>query len=232
MLGTHEVMSTDITLYWGSGSIPCWRAMICLEEKGLSGYDSKLISLEKKEQKSDEILKINPRGQVPAFKHGDVVVNESMAICLYLENIFKKQGTQLLPDDPSHQALVLQRFMETQNIMDKSKALFYYRLQTKQEDWDQECIVEKIKALAEELSLWEKYLSQSGDGFLITEDFTLADAALIPALAFLKRMKLPMKEGFPHLASYYERVKDRPSVQSGWPPHWKETPGYDYLKDV
>ncbi|XP_078596914.1 glutathione S-transferase A-like isoform X1 [Branchiostoma floridae x Branchiostoma japonicum] len=180
MLGTHEVMSTDITLYWGSGSIPCWRAMICLEEKGLSGYDSKLISLEKKEQKSDEILKINPRGQVPAFKHGDVVVNESMAICLYLE----------------------------------------------------ECIVEKIKALAEELSLWEKYLSQSGDGFLITEDFTLADAALIPALAFLKRMKLPMKEGFPHLASYYERVKDRPSVQSGWPPHWKETPGYDYLKDV
>ncbi|XP_078597489.1 glutathione S-transferase A-like [Branchiostoma floridae x Branchiostoma japonicum] len=226
-------MSSDMTLYWGSGSIPCWRVMICLVEKELSDYNSKLVSFEKKEQKSDEVMKINPRGQVPAFKHGDVVVNESMAICLYLENTFKNQGTQLLPDDPSQQALVLQRFMETQNIMDKAKALFFHRFRTKQEDWDQGYVGEKIKALAEELPLWENYLSQYGEGSFITgKDFTLADASLVPALAYLMRMKLPMKERFPCLASYYERVSDRPSVQSGWPPHWKDTPGYDYLKDV
>ncbi|KAI8520087.1 hypothetical protein Bbelb_033440 [Branchiostoma belcheri] len=226
-------MSSDITLYWGSGSVPCWRPMICLEEKGLSGYNSKLISFEKKEHKSDEIMKLNPRGQVPTFKHGDVVVNESMAICLYIENAFKNQGTKLLPDDPSQQALVLQRFVETQNIMEKNNALVYYKYRTKQEDWDQAFIAEKSKALAEELPLWEKYLSQYGEGSFITgKDFTLADAGLIPALAFLVRMQLSLKERFPLLASYYERVKDRPSVQSGWPPHWKDSPGMGYLKDV
>ncbi len=37
---------------------------MALEEKGLQGYISKLISFDKKEHKSEEVLKINPRGQV------------------------------------------------------------------------------------------------------------------------------------------------------------------------
>ena len=41
--------------------------MIALEEKELSGYTSKLISFEKKEQKSEEVLKWNPRGQVSSL---------------------------------------------------------------------------------------------------------------------------------------------------------------------
>lgn len=51
-------------LYWASGSPPCWRAMLVLEEKGLSRYPNKLISLQKRENKSEELLKWNPRGQV------------------------------------------------------------------------------------------------------------------------------------------------------------------------
>ena len=57
-------MASNIFLYWGSGSPPCWRVMMCLEEKGLLGYRSKFCSFEKKEHKSEEVLKINPRGQV------------------------------------------------------------------------------------------------------------------------------------------------------------------------
>lgn len=51
-------------LFWGSGSPPCWRVMLALEEKGLSGYANKLVSFDKGEHKSEEILKWNPRGQV------------------------------------------------------------------------------------------------------------------------------------------------------------------------
>jgi len=57
-------MASEMFLYWGSGSPPCWRAMLALEEKGLSGYPNKLISFDKKEHKSEELLKWNPRGQV------------------------------------------------------------------------------------------------------------------------------------------------------------------------
>lgn len=51
-------------LLWGSGSPPCWRVMIALEEKNLQGYDQKLLSFDKAEHKSQEVLTLNPRGQV------------------------------------------------------------------------------------------------------------------------------------------------------------------------
>ena len=38
--------------------------MIALEEKKLQGYRHKLLSFEKGEHKSQEVLEINPRGQV------------------------------------------------------------------------------------------------------------------------------------------------------------------------
>ena len=56
-----------MTLLWGSGSAPCWRVMIALEEKNLQGYNHKLLSFDKMEHKSQEVLDINPRGQVPSL---------------------------------------------------------------------------------------------------------------------------------------------------------------------
>ena len=61
-------MAQDMMIYWGSGSGPCWMALMALEEKGLQGYNQKLISFEKKEHKSEEVLKLNPRGQVRRSK--------------------------------------------------------------------------------------------------------------------------------------------------------------------
>lgn len=59
-----ESMAKSMSLLWGSGSTPCWRVMITLEEKKLQGYKHKLLSFEKGEHKSQEVLEINPRGQV------------------------------------------------------------------------------------------------------------------------------------------------------------------------
>lgn len=61
-----ESMAKSMSLLWGSGSTPCWRVMITLEEKKLQGYKHKLLSFEKGEHKSQEVLEINPRGQVGA----------------------------------------------------------------------------------------------------------------------------------------------------------------------
>lgn len=38
--------------------------------------------------KTPEVLKLNPRGQVPVFKDGDVLVNESLAAIQYLEEAY------------------------------------------------------------------------------------------------------------------------------------------------
>jgi glutathione S-transferase len=59
-------MSNEIFLYWGSGSTPCWRIQIVLEEKNVK-YSQKMLSFEKNEHKSEEIMSLNPRGQVKSY---------------------------------------------------------------------------------------------------------------------------------------------------------------------
>ncbi|MEQ2249792.1 hypothetical protein ILYODFUR_033030, partial [Ilyodon furcidens] len=57
--------------------------------------------------------------QVPAFKHGNITVNESYAACFYLESQFKPQGTKLIPDGTEEQALMYQRMFEGLTFYDK-----------------------------------------------------------------------------------------------------------------
>ena len=54
--------------------------------------------------KSEEILKLNPRGQVPTFVDDGIVVNESLAILLYLQD--KYPQPTLLPASIEGRALV------------------------------------------------------------------------------------------------------------------------------
>ena len=57
-------MST-MKLHWGSGSPPCMKAIMVLAEKELwEKCPNVLVQFSKKEHKSDEIMKTNPRGQV------------------------------------------------------------------------------------------------------------------------------------------------------------------------
>jgi len=219
----------DMFLYWGSGSIPCWRPMIVLEEKKLSGYGNKLISFQAREHKSEEIMKINPRGQVPTFRHGNIVVNEHKGICHYLENQFKNQGTKLIPDEPLDQANVLQRMFETDSLTDKAaKNIMYYLMMTPKDQIDAKHLEQKHKDLRSELEIWEDYLANS---HLCGSQFTMADVYFFPIVAFLVRGSLSLEKR-PNMKKYYEKLSSRPSIQASWPPHYKETPPTETFKDI
>ncbi|XP_034017456.1 glutathione S-transferase A-like [Thalassophryne amazonica] len=228
-------MAEDMKLLWGSGSPPCWRAMIALHEKNLQDYNHTLLSFEKMEHKSQEVLSLNPRGQLPTFTHGDVIVNESYGICFYLESRFKSQGNQLIPDGPAEQALMYQRMFEGLTFCEKLNAVIYYdydwfvpeaerQKSTLKRNWD---------TLTAELNLWESYLQKLGShSYLAGATFTLADVTVFPTVATLFRFGLPA-ERYPKLAEYYALMKERPSIKASWPPHWLENPtGQDSLKDV
>ncbi|KAG5265034.1 hypothetical protein AALO_G00260710 [Alosa alosa] len=224
-------MAKDMFLLWGSGSPPCWRVMIALEEKNLQGYQHKLLSFEKGEHKSKEVLDINPRGQLPAFRHGTNVVNESFAACMYLENQFKSQGNSLIPSDPAEQALVYQRSFEALNLHQKMVDLITYTRRTPEEERHEEAVKRNKEGATAELQIWESHLQKTGP-YLAGKNFSMADVVFFPTLALGFRLGLSQKK-YPKLGGYHDLLKNRPSIKASWPTHWLQNPPtMDPLKDL
>ncbi|XP_067111378.1 glutathione S-transferase A-like [Osmerus mordax] len=225
-------MAKSMTLLWGSGSPPCWRVMIALEEKNLQGYNQKLLSFAKGEHRSQEVLDINPRGQLPAFQHGDNILNESYAACMYLESLFKSQGRKLVPDGAAEQALMYQRMFEGLTLHQKLSDVVYYNLKVPEAERLDSALKRNLEALATELTLWEGYMQKMEAGsYLAGKDFSLADITVFPVIAYAFRFGLSA-ERYPRLGQYNDLMNDRPSVKATWPPHWLESPGSGTLKDL
>ncbi|XP_035038883.1 glutathione S-transferase A [Hippoglossus stenolepis] len=225
-------MAKDMTLLWGSGSPPCWRLMIALEEKNLQGYNSTMLSFEKMEHKSEVVMKMNPRGQLPSFKHGSNLLNESYAACMYLESQFKSQGNKLIPDCPAEQAMMYQRMFEGLTLTQKMADVIYYTWKVPEEERHDSAVKRNKDNLSTELKLWEGYLKKASGSFLAGKSFSLADVTVFPGVAYLFRFGLT-EERYPKLTAYYNCLKERPSIKASWPPTWLETPqGQDTLKDV
>jgi glutathione S-transferase len=83
-------MADQLTFYhnpMSRGRIAHWM----LEELGVP-YETKILSLDKREHKSPEYLAINPMGKIPTIVHNGTVVTEAAAICAYLADAFPKAG--------------------------------------------------------------------------------------------------------------------------------------------
>ncbi|XP_039876845.1 glutathione S-transferase A-like [Simochromis diagramma] len=224
-------MAKDMTLWWGSGSPPCWRVMIALEEKKLQGYNQKLLSFEKGEHKSKEVMDVNPRGQLPAFKCGDKIINESYGACFFLECEYMSQGTKLIPVNSSEKALVLQRTFEGNTLHQKMADVFMYNRRVPENERHESAFKRLKETLTGEVQMWEGHLQKTPGGFLAGKSFSMADVIVYPSVALLFRMGLCEKR-YPKLSEYHKNLKDRPSIKATWPPLWKDTPGQDFLKDI
>ncbi|XP_042362561.1 glutathione S-transferase A-like [Plectropomus leopardus] len=224
-------MAQDMTLLWGSGSPPCWRVMITLEEKKLQGYNQELLSFEKMEHKSKKVMDMNPRGQLPSFKYKDYTLNESYAACMYLESQFKS-GEKLIPDCPAEKAMMYQRMFEGLTLNQKAGDVIYYNWKVPEGERHDSAIKRNREALTAEIKLWEGYLQKGPGPFLAGKSFSLADVTVFPGIAYLFHFGLCEKR-YPKLAAYYNSLKDRPSIRATWPPTWKESPQpQDLLKDI
>lgn len=218
-------MASKVFLYWGSGSAPCWRVLLALEEKGVP-YESKLLEFSKNDHKGEEVLKWNPRGQLPTLVFDNsFAINESFAASEFLEKQYAQQGTKLTPDGKTEFAKMLQRKSEISNLDGKGREVIVYNLfkvGAVDGKLDPEKSKKLVDAFLEELKHWEKYASE-GD-YIAGSAVTLADVLLFPNIAVYHRMGLDLEKHAPHLFNYYNRMVKRPSVEKTWPPHWKTSP--------
>jgi glutathione S-transferase len=71
-----------------------------LHELG-AAWEPRIIDFRRDEQLSPEYLAINPMGKVPAIRHAGVVVAETVAIFIYLADLYRDAGLAPALDDPA-----------------------------------------------------------------------------------------------------------------------------------
>ncbi len=208
-----------LSLYWVSGSIPSWRVMLALEEKGLPYTAHRLRVMGKDRQtRSPEFLAINPRGQAPALVlPGGAVVVESLAILSFLERYAPRPA--LLPSDPAALSVVLSRMHAVEILRGIYRPLEQlFRPLKVLQPHEISAAREVLLRLPGELAIWEDYLT--GQDFIASDAMSLADCSLYPALAYQVRRGLDLSD-FPRLQGYLARIAARPSAKAALPVGWE-----------
>ena len=217
-----------IELYWGSGSPFAWRVMLTLEVKGLD-YQSKLLEFSKGEHKSPEYLKLNPRGKVPTLKDGDFVVYESLAIMTYLDR--KYPPPPLFGDSPAATGQIWRVISECESYLvsaaDKVvRPMFFGKGLDKLDE-----IRQAAQAIRNELDTLNERLSNTS--WLVGNHLSGADLAVFPVLQLILRAAVkdaaqpfnfgfaPLRQNYPNLARWVERIEALPNYQRTYPPHWR-----------
>jgi glutathione S-transferase len=220
---------SELEVFWGSGSQPSWRVLLTLEVKR-QAYKSTLISFSAGEHKTPEFLRMNPRHRVPVLKHGDFVLNESLAILTYLDRKFPEPP--LFGRNPEEAGLISRSISEFSNYLEPAlvdgvvRPIFFNKV---------EALKDSIEAKAKDVhvELQGHEASLAGRQWLVGDAMSAADivifpqfmgllrAATRPAAAGLELGFLPFEQTYPNLAAWMARIQALPGYENTYPPHWR-----------
>jgi glutathione S-transferase len=190
---------------------------IFMREKGIELPLVK-VDLMAGENRREPYLSKNPTGQMPALELDDgTVITEIIAICGYLDDVYKDKGPSLIGSTAKERA-------ETQmwtrridlNIAEPLLAGFRYAEGLKLFRERIRCIPEAadgLKAIARDNLAWLDRL-MAGKEFVVGSRFTMADIWLFCVLDFAKTVGQALDPALANLGAWYERVKARPSMSA------------------
>lgn len=196
-----------------------YRVRIALKLKGLE-YEYKAVNLLKGEQFSPEFTKLNPIGYVPVLVDEDIVLSDSFAIVMYLEEKYPQHP--LLPRDLLRRAINYQ----AANIVSSS-------IQPLQNLSVLKCIAEKVNP--DEQYVWardhigkgfaalEKLLNDYAGKYATGDEVCLADCFIAPQLHSAIRFKLDMTL-YPLLSRLNEAYNELPAFIDSAPENQPDTP--------
>ena len=216
-----------LRLFSGPLSMFGAKAEIALREKGV---DFELVMVpfvkgDRYDPKHPDVLRINPKGQVPVLIHGDVELFDSTQIFEYLEDAFPRPP--LWPEAPKARAEARLLELKADEIVFMNIA----RLFGLEERPDDPVAVAARAKAAEHYALMEAQLD--GRDYL-AGPFTYADIGLFMAQFYGERKGALLSEGAtPRLFAWRARVLARPAVRTviGRMGAWlasqaREVPGY------
>lgn len=207
---------------YASGSPPAWKVWLALEHKEIA-YELQLVSFQHGDLKKPEFLAKNPRGKVPFIEDDGLVLWESSAILEYLED--KYPDKPLLPRDVPARARIRRLAVEADLYFHPAaRQLLFQTLYRPDGGHDPAEI-----ALAREEVLREcaRFDAELGDGFFGGAEVSLADFAVYPVTALIRRVDVLQPENGigdalgGALAAWMKRVEALPYFARTLPPHWK-----------
>ncbi|KAG6605334.1 hypothetical protein SDJN02_02086 [Cucurbita argyrosperma subsp. argyrosperma] len=217
---TENVASPPLKLYSSWRSSCSQRVRIALNLKGLN-FEYKAVNLLKGEQFTPEYEKLNPIGYVPTLVDGDIVIADSFAILMYLEEKYPQHP--LLPIDLSKRAvnyqaanIVSSSIQPLQNLV----VLKYIEEKSGPEEklpWVQRVIEKGFTAL-------EKLLKAHAGKFATGDEIFLADVFLAPQIhGAINRFSVDMSK-FPLLSRLNDEYNAIAAFQDAEPSKQPDAP--------
>ncbi|KAK9286069.1 hypothetical protein L1049_014448 [Liquidambar formosana] len=212
----EEPKKLQLYSYWRSSC--SWRVRIALHLKGLK-YEYKAVNLVKGEQFSPEFSNLNPIGYVPVLVDGDIVISDSFAILMYLEE--KYPQNPLLPHDLQKKAINYQAASIVSSSIQPLQNLAKYIEEKVSPDekvpWVQFHIGKGFTAL-------EKLLNGYAGRYATGEEVFLADLFLAPQIsAAISRFKVDMTQ-FPLLSRLNDAYNKLSAFQDTMPEKQPDAP--------
>ncbi|KAF7055823.1 hypothetical protein CFC21_063303 [Triticum aestivum] len=210
-------MAAPVTVYGPAISPAVARVAACLLEKDVP-FQLEAVDMSKGEHKSPSFLKLQPFGQVPAFKDHLTTVFESRAICRYICDQYSDRGNQTLlgrKEDGAVGRAAIEQWVESEGQAFNPPSLaiaFQLTFAPLMGMATDMAVVEQNEAkLAKVLDVYERRLAESQ--YFAGDEFTLADLVHMPNTDLLvsKAGKAGLITERKNLSRWWDEVSARPS---------------------
>jgi maleylacetoacetate isomerase/maleylpyruvate isomerase len=198
-----------------------FRVRMALNLKGLN-YDYVPVNLLMSEHKSDEYLKLNPQGLVPALEHEGHIITQSLAILEYLDDIAPSPA--LVYGSPAQKAKIralahiIACDIHPMNNISVWKGYLGKVLNVTEEQsksWYAHWIMQG-------LSVYEEMM-EKGSAFSCGNDISLADICLLPQLYNARRFNVPL-EAFANILRTEQNMLELEAIRAALPEAQPDAP--------
>ena len=227
---------TDFVLYNAPQSTCSQRVRYALHAKGLDFEEHKL-DLFSGDQLKPDYLAINPNGVVPALVHDGLPIIDSAVILEYLEDVFPDQAP-MRPQDPGDMAQLraMMRFIdevptpairvpsynlaflphfqamseeEFQALCDSKPLRREFLMKMGRTGFPKADMDEALGRLRRGVERMATWLAQSGGPWIMGEDISLVDLAIMPVIVRMDDINLgSIWDDHPEIGVWLDRIRE------------------------